>query len=256
MKIVKGRDFSTDFSTDSTAVVLNETAVKDFGLQNTDPIGKTIVTSGQHQFTIIGVVKDFHYASIKQKIAPLIMLLDNNSGGIMVKVKTTEIESFLANTKNQWKSYNADGPFSYSFLDEKFGSVYASEERTGQIFTLFASISIVIAALGLFGLSAYTTKQRTKEIGVRKVLGASIQQVVFLLSKEFLIMVGIALLIATPITWFAMHSWLQEFAYRIDISWTTFVLAGIIALVIAFITVSFESIKAALMNPVKSLRSE
>ena len=256
MKIVKGRDFSTDFSTDSTAVVLNETAVKDFGLQNTDPIGKTIVTSGQHQFTIIGVVKDFHYASIKQKIAPLVMLLDKNSGGIMVKVKTVEIESFLANTKNQWKSYNADGPFSYSFLDEKFGSVYASEERTGQIFTLFASISIVIAALGLFGLSAYTTKQRTKEIGVRKVLGASIQQVVFLLSKEFLIMVGIALLIATPITWFAMHNWLQEFAYRIDISWTTFILAGVIALVIAFITVSFESIKAALMNPVKSLRSE
>lgn len=256
MKIVKGRDFSTDFSTDTTAAILNETAVRDFGLKQTDPIGKTIVTSGLRQFRIIGVVKDFHYASIKQKIAPLVMFLDNNSGGIMVKVKTTEIESFLENTKNQWKSYNADGPFSYSFLDEKFGSVYASEERTGQIFTLFASISIIIAALGLFGLSAYTTKQRTKEIGVRKVLGASVQQVVFLLSKEFLIMVGIALVIATPITWFAMHHWLQEFAYRIDISWTTFILAGIIAIVIAFITVSFESIKAALMNPVKSLRSE
>lgn len=256
IKIVQGRDFSLDFSTDSSAVVLNETAVRDFGLQNTDPIGKTIITSGQHQFRIIGVVKDFHYASIKQKIAPLIMMLDNNSGAIMVKVKTTGLENFIADTKNQWTSYHPDGPFSYSFLDERFGSVYASEERTGKIFTLFASISIIIAALGLFGLSAYTAKQRTKEIGVRKVLGASVQQVVILLSKEFLYMVVIAMLIATPITWFAMNNWLAEFAYRIDISWTTFAWAGIIALLTAFVTVSFQSIKAALMNPVKSLKSE
>lgn len=251
--VVKGRDFSTSFSTDSTAILINETAVKDFGLQGTDPIGRTVVFSGQHEYHIIGVVKDFHYTSIKQKIAPLLIMLGHNYGAMIVKVKATDMKDFIADTKKKWLAYNANGPFSYSFLNDRFASVYASEERTGKIFSLFAGISIVIAALGLFGLSAYTTRQRTKEIGVRKVLGATVEQVVLLLSKEFLYLVLIAFMIAIPVTWFAMNQWLKDFAYRVPIGWAAFLLAGVAALVIAFTTVSFQAVKAAIMNPVKSL---
>lgn len=256
LKIIKGRNLSREFTTDSSAVVINESAVGAFGLTDTDPIGKTIVMSGQHEYSIIGVVKDFHYASVKEKITPMVMLLGGNNGSIIAKVKTSAINGLLADVKNKWNALNPGGPFSYSFIDEKFASVYAAEEKTGKIFTLFAAISIIIASLGLFGLSAFSTEQRTKEIGVRKVLGASIQNVVLLLSKEFLYMVLIAFILAVPLTWFAMHKWLQEFAYRISISWYTFVLAGISALLIAFLTVSFQAIRAAVVSPVKSLRTE
>jgi putative ABC transport system permease protein len=205
---------------------------------------------------VIGVVKDFHYTSIKEKIAPLVMMLGDNGGGMIVKVKTAGIDGLLASLKDQWNAYHATGPFSYNFLDEKFAAVYESEKRTGSIFSLFAVISIIIASLGLFGLSAFSIAQRTKEIGVRKVLGANVSQVVMLLSKEFLIMVLIAFLIAVPLTWFIMHKWLEEFAYRINIGWMTFLVAGLIALLIAFLTVSYQAIKAAIANPIKSLRTE
>ena len=254
MHMKAGRYFSPDFA-DSTAVILNEAAVKEFGI-NGDPVGQSIVTSGQHEFNIIGVVKDFHYASLKEKIAPLTMMLGRNTGGIIVKIKTADIEGLLASFKNTWDSYNPGGPFSYNFMDDKFEAVYKAEKRTGQIFSVFALISIIIASLGLFGLSAYSIALRTKEIGVRKVLGASISQVVILLSKDFLLMVLLAFIVAVPVTWLAMHNWLQEFAYRINIGWMVFALAGAAALLIAFTTVSFQAIKASLANPVKSLRSE
>ena len=255
IQLVAGRNFSPEFTTDSQAVVMNETAVKDFGMTG-DPIGQTIVWSGQREFKVIGIVKDFHYVSVKEKIAPLVMMLSRPSGGLILKIKPTEVSSLLADIKKQWISYNAKGPFSYAFTDDKFEAAYNSEKRTGTIFTSFALISIIVASLGLFGLSAFSTAQRTKEIGVRKVLGANISQVVVLLSKEFIYMVLIAFAIAVPLTWFAMHRWLEEFAYRINISWITFVLSGCIALLIAFITVSFQAVKAAMLNPVKSLRSE
>ncbi|HTD93601.1 MAG TPA: ABC transporter permease [Chitinophagaceae bacterium] len=256
MQMVGGRNFSKDFPSDSAAMVINETAARDFGFQGTDPLGAHVITSGQHEFKIIGVVKDFHYASIKQKIAPLVMMLDQRGGGMLVKVKTAAIEPFLKNVKGLWGRYNARGPLTYSFLEERFANVYASERRTGQIFTLFAFISILIAAMGLFGLSAFTTRQRTKEIGVRKVLGASVPQVMVLLSKEFVYMVIAAFVLAVPVTWFAMHKWLEEFAYRIPIGTSIFFLAGGIALVIAIITVSLQAMRAALANPIRSLRSE
>jgi len=255
MQIVQGRNFSLDFPTDSAAMILNESAVKEFGIKG-NPIGKTIVCSGQREYTVLGVVKDFHYASIKEKIAPLVMMLGNNRGGMILKIKSTGVRDLVGSIKSQWAGYNAKGPFSFNFADEKFASVYKAEERTGRIFTLFALISIIIASLGLFGLSAFSTAQRTKEIGVRKVLGANINQIVLMLSREFVIMVLIAFVVAVPVTWFVMNSWLQEFAYRIDISLLTFILSGLIALVIAFMTVSFQSIKAAVSNPVKSLRTE
>ncbi len=256
MRVIKGRNFSKDFPTDSTAVLINESAVNDLGWSNTDPIGKTIVRSGQQEYKVVGVVADFHYASVKQKIAPLMMLLGNNRGGMIVKVKTADMAGFLADTKKQWDAFKASGPFAYYFLDEKFASLYAAEQRTGQIFSVFAVIAVLIASLGLFGLAAFITEQRRKEIGIRKVLGASMRQVLLLVSKEFLILVAIAFLIAIPVTWWAMQVWLQDFAYRINIPWWIFLVGGIIAVTVALITVSFQAIKSAIANPVKSLRTE
>jgi len=256
MELKEGRFFSKAFSTDSSAVLINETAARDLGLGKTSPIGKTIVRSGQHEFTIIGVVKDFHYASARQKIAPLMMLLGRNSGAIIVKIKATDAADVIASFRKQWDAFHPAAPFTYSFLDERFAFLYEAEQKTSQLFTVFAVISIVIACLGLFGLAAFTAEQRTKEIGVRKVLGASVGSIIALLSKDFLKLVLIAILLAVPVAWFAMHRWLQDFAYRIDLEWWVFVLAGLLAVVIALLTISSQSLKAALMDPVKSLRSE
>jgi len=256
MKMVQGRNLSKDYSTDSFAVVINEAAARDLGWSNTSAIGKTIVRSGQRQFKIVGVVADFHYASVKQKIAPLMMMLGNNFGGMIVKVKTTNIDGLLADMKKQWAAFSPAGPFSYYFLDDKFASLHAAEKKTGQIFTAFAILAVVIASLGLFGLAAFITEQRTREIGIRKVLGASVQEVLFLVSKEFLYLVGIACLIAIPVTWWFMNKWLQDFAYRTDIAWWIFIVAGVVAVAIAVFTISFQAAKAALKNPVTSLRSE
>lgn len=254
MKMVQGRNFSKEYRTDSFAVVINEAAVRDLGWTNTSAIGKTIVRSGQREFKVIGVVQDFHYESVKQKIAPLMLLFGNNYGGLIVKVKTADVQSFIAKIKQQWTAFNPAGPFAYYFLDEKFAQVYAAEQRTGQIFTSFAVVAIVIASLGLFGLAAFITQQRTKEIGIRKVLGASVSQVLLLVTKEFVTLVGIACLIAIPVTWWAMYSWLQNFAYRVDIAWWVFAVAGCLALVIALLTISSQAVKAALANPVKALK--
>jgi putative ABC transport system permease protein len=194
--------------------------------------------------------------SVKQKIEPLMMMIGGNYGGLIVKIKTADIPGVLSIIKNKWNDFKAAGPFSYYFLDEKFAALYSEEQRTGQIFTSFAIIAIVIASLGLFGLAAFITEQRTKEIGIRKVLGASVQQVLLLVSKEFVYLVGIACLIAIPVTWWAMSAWLQNFAYRVSITWWVFAIAGITALLIALFTVSSQAIKAALANPVKSLKAE
>ena len=184
------------------------------------------------------------------------MLLGRNYGGLVIKIKATDVKGFLAGLKKQWDQFSPAGPLSYNFLDENFATLYASEQRTQQIFSAFALIALVIASLGLFGLSAFVIEQRTKEIGIRKVLGSSVQNVLVLVSKEFLILVAVAFIISVPVTWWAMHNWLQDFAYRINIAWWMFAVAGIAALLIAALTVSFQAIKAALANPVKSLRAE
>jgi len=257
IRIIRGRNFSKDFQTDSASgVVINEAAVKELGWNNTNAIGKTIVRSGQQEFKVIGVIADFNYTSAKQKIAPLMMMLGNNHGGFIIKIKTNDVTGFLNDLKNTWNSFNPQGPLSYNFLDEKFAALYAGELRTKQIFSAFAVIAIIIAGLGLFGLSAFVIEQRTKEIGIRKVLGASIKQVLLLVSKEFLSLVVIAFIISVPVTWWAMHKWLENYAYRINISIGIFAIAGISAVLIALITISFQAIKAAVANPVKSLRNE
>ncbi|WP_080057663.1 ABC transporter permease [Spirosoma aerolatum] len=257
IQLVQGRNFSRDFPTDSiSGVLINESAVRELGWKGTNPIGKSVVRSGNREFKVIGVVKDFNYVSVKQKVAPLMLMMGRNAGGIVLKIKTTDVPGFLADLKAQWEAFNPNGPLEYHFLDEQFATFYASEQRTQQLFSAFAVLAVIIASLGLFALSAFVIEQRTKEIGIRKVMGASVPGIVQLLVKDFVRLVLIAIVIASPIAWYAMHHWLQDFAYRIDVEWWMFALSGLMALAIALLTVSYQSIKAALMNPVKSLRSE
>jgi putative ABC transport system permease protein len=256
MQVKQGRYFSKELPTDSTAVVINEEAAKQLGWDQSTAIGKTIVRSGQQRFQVIGVLSDFHYTSAKEKIAPLMMMLGSNYGGLIVKIKSNDVIGFLNDLKTKWNSFSPKGPLTYYFLDEKFASLYASELKIQQIFSAFALVAILIAALGLFGLSAFVIEQRTKEIGIRKVLGASVQQLLLLVSKEFLALVMIAFLIAIPVAYWGMHKWLQGYAYRISIGMGVFALAGCMALLIALFTISFQAIRAAMENPVKSLRTE
>ncbi len=262
MKVVAGRNFSATFPSDSSAVLINETTARLFGWRG-NAIGQTLIYpalpgSGNPDktFRVIGVVQDFHFRSLHEPITPAVMLLSDNAGGILIKTRTSNVANLLAALKEQWSAFKPDAPFTYSFLDESYQATYQAELKTGQILSLFAMLTIFIACLGLFGLATFTAEQRTKEIGVRKVLGASVSSIVGLLSKDFLKLVLIAIVIASPLAWWAMNRWLQGFAYRIDIEWWVFALAGLLAVGIALLTVSFQSIKAALMNPVKSLRSE
>ncbi|MDB4922256.1 ABC transporter permease [Mucilaginibacter sp.] len=253
MQLIEGASF-TGAASDTANYILNEAAVKEMGLKN--PIGKRFrmnTITGK----IIGVVKDFHYASMKEKIAPaLFWYAPQRFSTIYVKTTTQDAKNALTAAESQFKQYNGEYPFGYAFLDDAFNSLYQSEQREGTLFNYFAGIAIMISCLGLLGLAAFTAQVRTREIGVRKVLGASVGRIVGLLAQDFIKLVFIAIIIATPIAWFVMHSWLQAFAYRVNLSWWVFVAAGIIAVVIAFATISFQSVKAALTNPVKSLRSE
>lgn len=253
MKLEAGVNF-TGTVADSLHFILNETAVKAARIKN--PIGKRF-RLWKHNGTIVGVVKDFHFASMKQKIEPAIFYYEpRDMVSIYVKTSGSDAEQVIALARRFWAKHNGDYAFEYSFLDDVFNNLYKSEQQTGFLFTIFSSIAILISCLGLFGLAAYTAQVRTREIGVRKVLGASVGSVIQLLAKDFIRLVIIAILIAVPIAWWAMNQWLQDFAYRIDIEWWIFAVAGLLALAIALLTVSFQSIKAALMNPVKSLRSE
>ena len=235
--------------------ILNEAAVKELGWTPQQAIGQRLDMNGRLG-EIKGVVADFHFASMKQKIGPLVLFPQNGGEILLVKLSGSQLPNTLQFLENKWRTLIPERPFSYEFMDEEFNKLYAAETRTGRIFSVFAFLSIFLACLGLFGLSAYTTAQRTKEIGVRKVLGASVFSIVGLLSKDFLKLVLIAILVASPIAWYAMNQWLSDFAYKINIEWWVFALAGLLAVGIALLTVSFQSVKAALMNPVKSLRSE
>lgn len=267
LKLVEGRFFSKDFPTDSLTVVMNEKAVAELGIQ--DPIGKRVVTpegflnandGSQYVYTIIGVVKDFHYQSLHEPITPLVFTnaskFNNVMGLVAVHVEGTSFTSALDGMEATWKKFIKDKPFSFEFLDETVEAQYQAESTSRKVFTFFSFITIFIACIGLLGLAAYTTRQRIHEIGVRKVLGASVGNIVGMLSKDFIKLILISTVIAVPIAWFAMDKWLQNFTYRISSSWDLFVAAAIIALLIAFFTISFQAIKAAISNPVNSLRTE
>ncbi|MBS1596920.1 MAG: ABC transporter permease [Bacteroidetes bacterium] len=259
MQLASGRNFSHDFGSDSSAVIINETAAKILGYAN--PIGKKIyeVTRPPAPWTshdIVGVVKDFHFESLRQHIGPLCFRLGRSTGTTSFKVNAPNIPVLLAQVEKTWKTLAPGKPFSYRFMDESFDDMYRAEQRVGTIALIFSMLAIMIACLGLFGLSTFIAEQRTKEIGIRKVLGANVGGIVQLLSKDFVRLVLIAFVIAAPLAWYFMNHWLQDFAYRVQIGWWVFAVAGFAALIIALATVSFQAIKTALANPVKSLRSE
>ncbi len=257
MEILKGRNFSQDFGADSTAVIINEAAVNALGWKTGNAIGKSIVQSGRIIYKVIGVVGDFQYSSAKEQIAPLMLRLNPyQNGTIIIKTNTAETKALLASIKNDWNSFNPQGTFSYSFLDEEYGNLYKAEERNGQLFSVFAILAIIIANIGLLGLVAYTAERRTREIGVRKVLGASVTDIIFKLINDFVKLIFIAALVAIPIAWYAMGTWLENFAFRIDLKWWVFIIAGMTTMLIALLTVSFQAIKAAIANPINSLRTE
>ncbi|MGG9964121.1 ABC transporter permease [Ferruginibacter sp. SUN106] len=253
MKLQSGNNF-TGSQADSMHFILNETAVQAARIK--DPIGKKFKLWNV-EGTIIGVIKDFHLASMKNKIEPAVLFYaPQKMGAIYIKTTGEKAPQAIAAAEKQWKSYSADFPFTYMFLDEVYNNMYKSEQRTGSLFNVFALIAIVISCLGLFGLAAYTAQVRTKEIGVRKVLGASVSGIIQLLAADFIKLVLIAIVIATPVAWYMMNKWLQDFAYKTNIGWMVFVFAGLAAIAIAVITISVQAIKAAIANPVKSLRTE
>ena len=262
MEMAKGRNFSKEFPTDSLGILLNESAVKVLGFQ--DPFQEVLYRpkdkpDGSYTpvaYHVIGVIKDFNFSSLHQHVGPLILQLGDNWGNIAVRMNTKNIPSVIKAIENKWHEMVPAQPFNYTFMDEDFNKVYTSEQQTGKLFISFAIFAIFIGCLGLFGLVTYAAEQRTKEIGVRKVLGASVSGIVAMLSKDFAKLVLIASLIAFPISWWTMNKWLQSFAYRIGISWWVFIVAGSTAIAIAMITVSLQAIKAAVANPVKSLRTE
>jgi len=263
MEMSQGRNFSKDFPSDSTGIILNEAAVKVLGFK--DPLKETLYRpnfSGQDAFNgsigyhVVGIVKDFNFSSMRQNVGPLLIQLGENWGSIAIRVNTKSIASIINTVESKWKTTTNGQPFNYTFMDDDFNKTYTAEQQTGKLFITFAVFAIFIGCLGLFGLVTYAAEQRTKEIGVRKVLGASVGGIVAMLSKDFAKLVLIASVISFPLAWWGATKWLQGFAYRISVSWWMFIVAGIAAILIALITVSFQAIKAAVANPVVSLRNE
>ncbi|NEN24280.1 FtsX-like permease family protein [Cryomorpha ignava] len=257
MELVSGRNFSKEFGSDSTKVIINEQAAKVLGFGD-DVLGKQIrkgSTNGGQILTIVGVIKDFNFRSLHQNIEPLIMV-NHPYGGLIVRAKVGDMADLIDQANSLWLGFNTKEAFSYSIMDDSYNQTYLAEQKMGNILALFAILTILVACLGLFGLVTYTAEQRYKEIGIRKVLGSSIAQIVALLSKDFLKLILISFLIAFPLAIYLMNMWLQDFAYRIDIKWWLVAVAAIITTAVAFATISFKSIKAAVANPVDSLKTE
>lgn len=268
-RIKDGKFFSKE-TQDSLSILLNETAVRTLGM--TDPVGKRLTNSDLFRFnpalqkarlfTIIGVIQDFNFQSLRDEITPLVLFNkevfgpQSNTGFVAIRLKPDGFQSVIGKIEEKWKAYSPERPLHYEFLDDNLTRGYTEEQRSGQMFTVFSGLAIIIACVGLFGLSAFTASQRTKEIGIRKVLGASVSGVVLLLTKEFTKLVLLAFLIASPLAWWMMDQWLSSFAFRISLSAGSFLVAGLVATTIAWGTVSYQSIKAAIVNPVKSLKNE
>jgi putative ABC transport system permease protein len=261
MKLIAGRMFSRDFPKDpDTSAILTLSATRLLGFRKPeDAIGKTIVINewGGFKPIVVGVVNDYHHVSFKKPLEPVLFTCDWYEGEYYaIRMKTEHLQQTIGQIQQAWNSAFPGNPFEYYFLDDYFNRQYANDRKFGQLFTTFASLAILISCLGLLGLSAYTASQRIKEIGIRKVLGASVTNITAMLSFDFLRLVLISIGISTPLTWLIMYGWLQSYAYRAPIQWWIFVVAGLIALFIALLTVSFQAVKAALTNPIKSLRSE
>jgi putative ABC transport system permease protein len=267
LQVIAGRDFSKDMKTDVTsAFIINETAVKELGFGTPQKaLGQALAwqpwgaqdPDSLKRGQVIGVVKDFHYKTLYDIVETAVLqIFPDASWKVAVKIKTADMKTAIAGVNKTWDQFSPEYPFEYNFLDENFDEVYKSEDKLKSLLWIFTGVAIFVGCLGLLGLAAYAAQRRIKEIGIRKVLGASVQGLVVLLSKDFLKLVVIALIIASPIAWYFLNDWLQAFAYRIDIGWWVFALAALIAVVIALLTVSFQAVKAAIANPVKSLRTE
>ncbi len=260
MELVKGRNFDNRFGADSLSVIINEAALSVLGLGAKEALGarisEDIELENPQYYTVIGVVRNFHFESLREDIGALCLFMERSTGNMAVKLSAGDFSKTIASIKTIWKEFVPSQPFSYRFMDDSFNTVYEAEQRLGKIFMVFCILSILIACLGLFGLAAFNAQKRTKEIGIRKVLGASIGQITYRLTTDFVKLVGVAILISLPLGWFAMNKWLQDFSYRIEISWWVLALSGLLALIIAILTVSYQSIKAAVVNPVKSIQTE
>ena len=260
MQLAQGRNFSPRFATDSGGILLNETAARALGWGD-QAVGKKLyrlimVLNRQPMYTVIGVVKDFHYESLHHKIAPLVMSLSGNWGSILLKLEAGDLSQVLASAEGLWKRMGPGAPFGYSFLDSRFESVYRAEQKTGELMGRFAWLTVFIACLGLFGLAAYTAERRRREIGIRKVLGATAGSILLLLSRDFLRLVLLANLVAWPLAWYASRRWLENFAYRNEMAPWFFAAAGGAALLIALVTVGFQALKATRTNPAVTLKND
>jgi putative ABC transport system permease protein len=260
MQLLEGRNFSKAIAGDTAALILNESAAKFLG--NTDILEKKLYritderTKALEEFRVIGVIKDFNFSSVREPVKPLAFVFGAHEGGMTLRLHASDLTQTISAIQEKWKSVVPDLPFEYSFMDADFDQLYKGERQSAKLITYFASLSILISCLGLFGLATFMAEQRTKEIGIRKVMGASVPGIAALLSKEFLKLVFIAVAIAVPVAWYFTDKWLQEFAYHVNLEWWVFVVASVMALIIALMTVSVQAIKAAVQNPVNSLRSE
>jgi len=257
LKLIAGRNFSKDFKTDQKGVLLNEKAAQLMGFNDYSKAVNESFFSAGDTVKLLGIVSNYHHQGLQKAIDPMILRLRPNSrDAYSVKIESRNVQATVASVQKVWNKYFPADPFNYFFLDDYFNQQYNADQLFGKVFGLFAFLAILIACFGLLGLSAYNVLQRTKEIGIRKILGASTQNLLFLLSKDFLLLVLLAFVIATPVAWWVMHNWLQGFAYRVSIYWWVFAAAGVVSVLIAVITISFQAIKAAIANPVKSLRTE
>ncbi len=260
LDVIAGRNFDRSFKSDSTSIIINESAVSTIGVSPEDVLGKRYTPDmGQENprfFTIVGVVKNFHFSPFREEIEALSLSLSNRASSLAIKMESDDYSNAIASIERIWHQVAPGQPFDYYFMEDSFNDTYKAEQRLGRIFMIFTTLSILIACLGLFGLAAFNAEKRTKEIGVRKVLGASVGQISYRLTMDFIKLVGIGILISIPIGWYAMNKWLEDFSYRIEVSWWILMLAASLAVGIAILTVSYQSIKAAVVNPVKSLRTE
>ncbi|HLX93861.1 MAG TPA: FtsX-like permease family protein, partial [Puia sp.] len=258
--LAAGRNFSAQFPSDSGAVIINEAAARILGKGN--PINKKIYLIANLNpqklvpYTVIGVMSNFNFNSLHKQVTPLVLNMQPDNAGMALRINTRDIPNLLGQIKNRWKAMAPAQPFSYYFLEEEFNKQYAAEQHEGDISLIFSALAIFIACLGLFGLVTFAAQQRIREIGIRKVLGADVPDIINLLSKDFVRLIFISILIASPVAWWMMNRWLQDFAYRTTISWWIFVVVGLSALLIALATTIFKTTRAALANPIKSLRVE
>lgn len=260
MELIAGRNFDNQFGTDSSAVIINEAALPVLGVNAKEALGlrisQDIESEAPEYYTVVGVVKNFHYESLREDIGALCLLMGRSTGNMAVRLKPGGFSKTIASIEGLWEKLAPGQPFGYHFMDDSFNTVYDAEQRLGKIFMVFSVLSILIACLGLFGLATFNAQKRTKEIGVRKVLGATVGQISYRLTTDFLKMVALAIVISLPIGWYIMGKWLEDFSYRIEVHWWILILAAVIAITTAVLTVSYQSIRAAIVNPVKSLRTE